>query len=145
MKQNGGEGERLRLRARGLEDFSVLSALVQDALVPIGDIAFLESEGSFVLALNRFRWERNASEGARERVHSGLRFDGVRRASFRGIDRRDRGRFLSLLALAYDDGVVTLNFAGGGVIRLEVDALNCALEDLAEAWPTLWTPHHEAE
>jgi len=145
MTRNGGDEERLRLRARELEDLSVISALVQDALVPVGDIAFLESEGSFVLALNRFRWEGRASDGARERVHAGLRFDGVRRVNFRGIDRRARGRFLSLLALAYDDGVVTLNFAGGGVIRLEVEGLNCALEDLAEPWPTLWTPQHDVD
>lgn len=144
MTQEVGE-ERLRLRARGLDDLSVLSALVQDALVPVGDIAFIESGHSFVLALNRFRWEKKASADARERVHSGLRFDSVSRVRFRGINRHDRGQFLSLLAIAYDDSVVTLHFAGGGVIRLEVDALNCALEDLAEPWPTLWTPRHDAD
>lgn len=144
MTQEAGE-ERLRLRARELDDLSVISALVQDALVPIGDIAFVEPDHSFVLAINRFRWEQKASARRRERVHSGLRFDSVNRVSFRGIDRRDRGRFLSLLAIAYDDGVVTLNFAGGGVIRLEVDALRCALEDLDEPWPTLATPRHEMD
>jgi len=144
MDQEAGE-ERLRLRARELDDLSVVSALVQDALVPIGDVAFLESEHSFVLALNRFRWETNGSAGPRERVHSGLRFDRVRQVQFRGIDRRDRGQFLSLLAIAYDNGVVSLNFAGGGVIRLEVDALVCALEDLAEPWPALSTPRHDAD
>lgn len=144
MTQETGE-ERLRLRARGLDDLSVISALAQDALVPVGDIAFIELEHSFVLALNRFRWEKKASADARERVHSGLRFDSVNRVRFRGIDRHDRGQFLSLLAIAHDDGVVTLNFAGGGVVRLDVDALNCALEDLAEPWPTLWTPRHDAE
>jgi hypothetical protein len=144
MTQVAGE-ERLRLRARGLDDLSVISALVQDALVPVGDIAFIEPEHSFVLALNRFRWEMKVSADARERAHSGLRFDSVNRVRFRGIDRGDRGQFLSLLAIAYDDGIVTLHFAGGGVIRLEVDALNCALEDLAEPWPTLWTPHHDTD
>ena len=144
MTQELGE-ERLRLRARGLDDLSVISALVQDALVPIGDIGYIAPDRSFVLALNRFRWEKKASSDAGERVHAGLRFDTVNRVRLRGIDRRDRGRFLSLLAIAYDDGVVTLNFAGGGVIRLEVDALHCALEDLAEPWPTLWTPHHETD
>jgi hypothetical protein len=144
MTEEAG-AERLRLRARRLDDLSVVSAMAQDALVQIGDIAFIEQEHSFVLALNRFRWETKATSGARERVHSGLRFDSVNRVHFRGIDRRDRGRFLSLLAIAYDEGVVTLNFSSGGVIRLEVAALNCALEDLDEPWPTLWVPHHNTE
>lgn len=135
----------LRLRARGLDDLSVISTLVQDALVPVGDIAFIESENSLVFALNRFRWEQKASADVRERVHSGLRFDSVKRVRFRGIDRGDHGRFLCLLAIAFDDGIVTLHFAGGGEVRLEVDALNCALEDLAEPWPTIWTPHHDAD
>ena len=144
MTQEAGE-ERLRLRARGLDGLSVISALAQDALVPVGDIAFIEPEHSLVFALNRYRWEQKASTEPRERVHSGLRFDDVKRVRFRGIDRHDRGRFLSLLAIAYDDGVVTLHFAGGGAIQLDVDALNCALEDLTEPWPTLWTPRHDTD
>lgn len=135
----------VRLRALSVEDLSVVAALTQDAVVPIGDIAYLETERSFVLALSRFRWEDDADKGERERVHAGLRFDTVKRVRYRYLDLKDRSQFLSLLTLTYDDGIVTLHFSGGGTIRLEVDTLNAALEDLGEPWPTQWTPEHDAE
>ena len=135
----------VRLRARSVEDLSVIGALTQDAIVPIGDIAYLEADRSFVLALNRYRWEDDVEDDDRERVHAGLRFDTVNRVRYRYLDLKDRSRFLSLLTLTYDDGVVTLHFSGGATIRLEVDMLNAALEDLGEPWPTQWTPKHETE
>ena len=142
----GGEGaaDRPRLSARSVEDLAVVAALLQDAIVPLGDMAYIEDTHSFVLALNRFRWERGKDAATRERILSGLRFDAVRRVQYRGIRRDDRGQFLSLLTISYDDGVVALHFAGGGVIRLEVDALHCALEDFGEPWPTPSTPSHDA-
>ncbi len=140
----GKEGKPLRLRARDVEDLAVISAMVQDAIVPLGDMAFLAEERSFVLALNRFRWEAEHAAGkGGERVHAGLRFDRVRKVQLRGIDRRNRGQFLELLAVAYDKGTVMLHFAGGGLIRLLVDDLVCALEDFDEPWPTVWRPRHD--
>ncbi len=142
----GGEGaaDRPRLSARSVEDLAVLAALLQDAIVPLGDMAFLEGEHSFVLALNRFRWETGEDAAERERIMSGLRFDAVRRVQYRGIRRGNRSQFLSLLTISYDDGIVMLHFAGGGRIRLEVDELRCVLEDFGEPWPTPSTPSHDA-
>jgi len=120
--------------------------MLQDALVPLGYITFLADEKSFVMAVNRFRWERG--DAARERIVSGLRFDAVRNVRYRGIDRRDRSGFLSLLTMSYegdaDGGAVVMQFSGGGAIRLEVGGLYCALGDFGEAWPTLWQPDHES-
>lgn len=141
----------LKLRAVDQKDLSVLSAVVQDALAPIGDMAFLADENRFVLALNRFRWE--AEEDAKipgpqgeqhERVHAGLCFEGVRSVRYRNIDRGDRGRYLELLTIACDEGCVVLHFADGAAIRLEVDGLACFLRDLDEPWPTAWRPQHDA-
>lgn len=140
MSQEPG---RLRLRAEALDDLSVISALVQDALVPLGDMAYLPEEKSFMMALNRFRWESGDDAETRERIHAGLRFDRVTRVRYRGIDRRQRGNILSLLAIAYDQGVSTLHFSGDGVIRLEADELRCGLEDFGEPWPTRSIPHHD--
>ena len=117
--------------------------MLQDALVPLGDICFLEDDAAFVMAVNRFRWETGEGAAERERTHAGLRFDGVARVQYRAIDRHDRGQFLSLLTIAYDNGIVVLHFAGGGQIRLEVGSLNCALEDFGEPWPTFVVPAHE--
>ncbi|MGE4217809.1 MAG: DUF2948 family protein [Alphaproteobacteria bacterium] len=133
----------LRLRARDVEDLAVISALVQDALVAVHDIAYLPEAQRFVLAVNRFRWEAEAGSAAEgERVHAGLRFEGVGQARFRGIDRGRPGRVLSLLAIAHDAGSAILHFAEGAAIQLEVAALDCVLEDMDEPWPALRRPQH---
>lgn len=133
----------LRLQAEDLGDLTVIAAALQDALVPAGDIAWLRDEGSFVMAVNRFRWEADGGEGdIHERVHAGLRFDHVKNVQYRNIDHRNRGNFLELLTIACDEGRVVLHFAGGAAIRLEVEKLACALADLDEPWPTAWKPEH---
>jgi hypothetical protein len=143
MTDGEAAADKKRLSARSLEDLSVIAALLQDALVPLGDMSYMRDERSFVMALNRFRWESGEGAAQRERIHAGLRFDDVTRVRYRGIDRSDRHQFLSLLTIAYDDGVVVLAFAGGGEIRLDVEELHCALEDFGEPWPAGATPAHE--
>lgn len=130
----------LRLRAEDLGDLTVIAAALQDALVPAGDIAWLRDEGSFVMAVNRFRWEADGDR--HERIHAGLRFDAVKNVQYRNIDHGDRGSFLELLTVASDEGRVVLHFAGGAAIRLEVEKLICVLADLDEPWPTAWKPKH---
>ena len=139
----------LKLCAGDPEDLTVISSVLQDALVTLGDMTYLPDEKSFVMAVNRFRWERGTD--TRERIVSGLRLDAVRNVQYRGIDRIDRSQFLSFLVMYYtpdpdgDGGSVMIGFAGGGAIRIDVGGLYAALGDLGEAWPTLWTPEHDAD
>ena len=134
----------MKLHAENLEQLSAIAAMLQDALVPPGDISYLEEDRSFAIALNRFRWElAERTDVPYERVLAGLRFDTVTRAQFRGIDRRASGTFLSLLTIAFDDDHVVLHFGGESAIRLDVDRLLCTMEDLGEPWPTHMRPEHE--
>ncbi len=143
-----GGSDGVRLRARDIDDLSVIGSLVQDGLVPIDDVQYLPDEACFVIALNRFCWEKADTGPPYARVHAGLRFDGVRRVAYRGIDRADRGQYYNLLALAYDkpdgaeEGHVVLQFAGDAAIRLTVSQLDCWLRDLGEPWPTPNKPEH---
>jgi len=139
------ERKALSLLAHDVQDLSVVSSVLQDAIVPVFDMVYLEKERTFALAVNRFRWEAGESETAGERVHAGLRFDRVNKVQYRKIDRGERNRFISLLSIAYDAGVVVLHFAGGAAIRLEVDGLLCALKDLDAPWPTIWRPEHSED
>ena len=162
---------RLKLRARDPEDLRVLSACLQDALVPLADIAFLKPEQRFVLVVNRFMWESapeepelsavveakaetaaeddarfEDAEGAAppyQRVNAGLTFDRVRAVRFRGFDARKRDEILNLLNIEAEPQAVILSFSGGGAIRLEVSEILCHLEDVGQPWPTRWRPHHE--
>ncbi|MGH6948407.1 MAG: DUF2948 family protein [Kiloniellales bacterium] len=52
----------LKLRAQDEEDLAVISACLQDALVPLSNIAWLKGEQRFVLVANRFRWECGCGE-----------------------------------------------------------------------------------
>jgi len=165
---------RLKLRAHDAEDLATIAAVLQDALVPVADLAYLKPEKRFVMVATRFRWETapddaDDADGAAEtpspagdarfedadaedladalpfeRINCGVCFDKVRAVRFRGLDPRARDEMLNLLTVTAAPGAITLVFAGGGEIRLKVGAVRCFMEDLGEAWPTRWRPHHEA-
>ena len=134
----------LKLRAVDEEDLAVLSAILQDALVAVGDMAFLPEERRFVLVANRFRWERKPEEGGKlfERTLTGVTFDTVAAVKIRGFDRADRDRLLQVLAVRGEAGAVVFDFSGADSMRLEVERILCHLEDLGEPWPTQWQPRH---
>lgn len=138
----------IRLSAADADDLIVLSSLLQDAVVAIVDMAWLRDQHSFVLVAARFRWEtldraaRAAGRSAGERINCGLRIQQVRRVRMRGIDRASAGATLELSALRHQDGALLLVFAGGAMVRLEVDAILCHLEDFGAPWPTQFQPDH---
>lgn len=161
------ETGRIKLKARDEADLTILSACLQDALVPVREMAFLPKQHRFVLVANRFRWEAQpegplppelppeaeaeadapfaeAAATFYSRVNCGLCFDRVLSVKTRNLDLRRGDRLLSLLAIhAEPDGrAVRLVFAGDAQIRLEVRGIVVLLEDLGEAWPTQWRPSH---
>lgn len=152
----------LKLRAADQEDLAVIATCLQDALVPIGDMSFIPEDRRFVLVANRFRWELGGASAARvavtddhpdasydaaagpsfERVNCGVWFDGVTAVRTKSVNLHDRSTILELLTLRQDDGQLSLIFAGGPVIQLEIDGLCCFLEDIGEPWPTRRRPGH---
>ncbi len=130
----------LRLRAKDVDDLAVLSAMIQDALAPLSDMVFAQEQRRFVIALNRFRWNE---PNPPTRTHALLSVEGVARVRMRGIDRSDRDRIMNVLSLTFVDGVAEFTVSGGGAIRLEVEALDCFLEDVGEPWPAQRKPEHE--
>lgn len=141
----------LRLKAVSEDDLAVISGALQDAIIPIGDISFEPATHQFVFVANRFRWETGAAGDAQrpgERVNAGVTFSNVTAVQRRGIDFRDRGAFLNLLAVSClaSEGqagpVIELTCAGDTAIRLETTGLLCHLEDFGEPWPTQWRPQH---
>jgi hypothetical protein len=131
-------GANLRLRAEDAEDFRVVAACLQDALVPLGDMTFDGDLKEFILVANRFRWESSPGE----RVHCAVHFTGVAAVRRRGIDLRERGRILDLLTIEAEPGAVVLLFAGDVAVRLEGERIGCRLRDLGEPWPATGTPRH---
>lgn len=160
---DGRERKALRLRIRDAEDLRVASAVLQDALAAVHDMAYLPREKRFVMIANRFCWEQApeplaaesedeetadasfAEAGASavyERVNCGLVFDHVRRVRLSGFALGDRARILELLALSLAGNRLLMTFAGGAAVELTVSRLCCHLEDLGQPWPTLRRPSH---
>ncbi len=140
----------LKLRAEDAEDIAVISACLQDALIELADMRWLEDERRFVLVASRFAWERpRVREGKRflyERVHCGVAFEEVTRVRMRGINRpADGGRVLELLAVSVEEGGIHLLLAGGAEVRIEVAGIDCRLKDVGEPWPVIDRPRHPGE
>ncbi len=144
----------LKLRAADAEDLAVVSSVLQDALVPVGDMEYFAGEKRFVMVANRFRWEAADADGGAEcrqgtifeRVNCAVTFeqvDGVRRQN---IDRADAAKPLSILTVqpSEEGNGIDLVFSGKGLIRLAAAAIDCRLEDMDEPWPTRHRPDHEA-
>ncbi|ABN77387.1 DUF2948 family protein [Cereibacter sphaeroides] len=148
----GGEAP-LYLGAETPEDLGVISALVQDAVLPAGEMRWLPRKRRFALLLNRFRWEdREAAERDRrpyERVQSVLAVDGVLSVRTQGFDRSDADLVLSLLAVEFEPGAdgggrILLVLAGDGAVALEVEALEVVLRDVTRPYaaPSGRVPDH---
>ncbi len=135
----------LKLRAEDADDLAILSAALQDAAVPISDMRYFPEEKRFMLAASRYRWESDRGEkaGAGERIASALIFDHVTRVRRRGLEQQDGERILALLAMEHGQGTVDLHFSGDAAIRLEVEKLDCRLDDFGESWPTIFRPTHK--
>ncbi|HEY3147474.1 MAG TPA: DUF2948 family protein, partial [Dongiaceae bacterium] len=134
-----------------------------DALIPLNEMRYLPEERRFILVANRFRWERAAQPsqeaspgqdatfdsdedfGNQQRTNAGVCIDRVLSVRSRGIDRGRPDDFLSLLSLELDGNMLSLLFAGGGIIQVEVEGLSLYLSDLGKAWPTQWQPDHALE
>lgn len=136
--------DALRLRAEDEEDLAVISAVLQDALIPVCDMAYLPEEQRFALVANRFRWEppHDRPRENFERRMTGFSVAGVTQVKRRGFALADCDRILVLLAIRPVEGALQLDFAGSASIRLETGGILCHLDDLSDPWPTKWRPRH---
>lgn len=139
----------LKLTALDAEDLSILSAHLQDAVLLIGGMKYLPGEKRFAAVVNRFNWQGAANSKGKtyERRRAGLRFDRVLSVKAQNIRQGTDDAVLELLAIEFEPtdepaGHITLVFAGGGAIRLEVECVEAAAADLGPAWETASRPEH---
>lgn len=143
----------LRLIAFDEDDLKVFSAHLQDALLRIDEMAFLPQERRFAALLKRFDWlgadaKQPAPGQFFERRQAALRFERVLGAQYRNLpldNKSDEVR--ELLAIDFElseppGGHVSLIFAGGGAIRLQVECIEAELRDLGPVWRTRRKPDH---
>lgn len=139
----------LKLAAMDADDLSVLSAHVQDAVLKVSEVKWMQATGHLVVPMNRFAWERTKAfgRGSNERRRAVLQFDRVRSVQAVGVTPEDKDRVLSLLALVFDAGdppagAISLVCSGDTVLRLEVECIEARLTDLGPAWSASMRPKH---
>src|SRR3569623_1208620 len=129
----------LRLRAEDGEDLAVLAAMLQDATVRVGDLAFLPRARRFIGVATRFCWEQGMDPRLSHRfgiarVRAGFHFDTVRAVRARSIAQDQPDSVLSLLTMTAEPipaGVaISLVCAGGGEIRIAAEAVVVHLRDM---------------
>lgn len=142
----------LKLVALDEEDLAIISAHVQDAVLKVRDLTFLQQEKRFALAMNRFAWEREKRALFRrkhERHYSVLHFERVLAARSAGIRMDKPDEVLSLLAVRFvpgepPSGTIELLFSGDAAVQLDVECIEARLADTGAAWDTPIRPRHRA-
>ncbi len=142
----------LRLIAADQDDLQIISACLQDAVGKVGDFAYLPEKRRFAFVTNRFVWEvaTHKKRGPFARVRAGLHFDDVLSVKQMHIKTDAPDAVVALLSINYavveDDktATITLRFAGGGSIRLEVEAVNVQMNDMSDPWQTRSKPDHQS-
>ena len=112
----------LNLIAFDADDLAVISAHLQDAVLKVGDIAYLPRERRFAAVGNRFDWTEALKAGNRRppeymRRQAALRFERVLAAKLQGIDLSRKSAILSLLAISFEPGAAPENPGGQVVLR----------------------------
>jgi hypothetical protein len=140
----GTAAEPLRLLAEDADDLHIISAALQDAIMRPVDIVWEPPARRVTLQLSRFCWECGGT-----RVMSAMQFGDVISVKSRRLPRGPE-HALELLAMDFEPaeapgGRVTLMFAGGGDLRIDVECLDAVLTDLSERWPARVAPTHLAD
>lgn len=135
----------LKILAQNTEDLNILSACLQDSLIPVKELEYDKDQKKFVMLLHRYRWEDQEAESQGSRIHAALVFDAVTHVQIKGMDQtKSRTALtLSLLSLSYHAPYVYITCADNISLRLEVDQLKVKLRDGSLAWPAK-TPVHQA-
>lgn len=146
-----GADRPIALIAQEADDLPVLSALVQDAVFPLRELAYVRPRRRFAILLSRFRWEDRARAKAMgrsyERVQSLLVVHDVLAVRSTGFDPNAKDAVLSLLSIhfiatAEGAGRLALTLSGGGAIELEVETLDATLRDVTRPHLAKSVPDH---
>lgn len=149
---DAGPDTPLTLRAESADDLQIISALVQDAILPANELSYDSRARRLALLINRFRWE-DADAARREkrefeRVRALLVINDVLRVQSDGVDR-DADTVLELLTITWqpgEDGTgrLLLEFAGDGTLAADVECINLDLRDVTRPYvaPSGKAPSH---
>ena len=150
---------QLRLLARDEDDVAVVSALLQDAIIPGADMEFNRKKNQFIIVANRFCWEIQPLDGVtssdgnpvHERRLCGISIRHVTAVQHNNWPDLRQDALFNLLALRYVDVAqpedervgLQFEFSGGSSLLLLTDEIDIMLADLDVGHPTSLKPVHD--
>ena len=140
----------LKLNATTIEDLKVLSAHLQDSITQPGNILHLNKNRILLIQFNRFMWE-DVEKGVFRKnkiILSILKFENVLSVNAKNLNQKKKDHFLDFLAieskiLSDKSYEIKLNFAGNILIKIDVEVIECFLEDIGQPWETKNKPKED--
>jgi len=142
--------KNLKLIGKNKEDLEIISSYIQDSIVSIGDMVFLEKNRIFLMIINRFMWENVEKKISKQikRIRCAIKFEEVLKVKSKKIDQKNKNTTLECLAIKCNE-ILNKNyetiffFSGQGVITLIAESIEVVLHDLGEAWNVKHIPKHK--
>ena len=144
------EKNNLKLIGRNQKDLKVISAYLQDSIVTVKDMVFLRKNKTFIMIINRFKWENVEREVLSEnkRIRSAIKFEEVFRVKSKNINQKNKNRRLEILAIKCKEIInrnyeIKIFFAGDGIITLIQETIDIIMHDLGVSWNVKYAPKHK--
>ena len=137
------EFKKIHLYGSDIEDYEVLSSLIQDAAIPISEMKFDKVEKQFFLVCSRFSWESKLQHGGNKRIVSGICFDNVIEVKKKNFPSFNSENILNFLTLKKERGFIELIFSNNILIKLVGNNISFRIDDLNKEWPTIFSPNHK--
>ena len=137
------EFKKIHLYGSDIEDYEVLSSLIQDAAIPTSEMMFDKVEKQFFLVCSRFSWESRLQNKGNKRIVSGICFDNVIEVKKKNFPSFNSENILNFLTLKKERGFIELIFSNNILIKLVGNYISFRIDDLNKEWPTIFSPNHK--
>ena len=137
------EFKKIHLYGSDIEDYEVLSSLIQDAAIPTSEMKFDKVEKQFFLVCSRFSWENRLQNKGNKRIVSGICFDNVIEVKKKNFPSFNSENILNFLTLKKERGFIELIFSNNILIKLVGKNISFRIDDLNKEWPTIFSPNHK--
>ena len=120
----------LKLIGKNKEDLKIISAYLQDSIVSVSDIVFLQKNKTFVMIVNRFMWENpdRVIYGENKRIRCAVKFEDVISVKSKNVNQTNKDKFFECLAIECSSEIeeyqeINIFFAGDSVITLASEGI----------------------
>ena len=137
------EFKKIHLYGSDIEDYEVLSSLIQDAAIPTSEMMFDKVEKQFFLVCSRFSWESKLQNKGNKRIVSGICFDNVIEVKKKNFPSFNSENILNFLTLKKVTGFIELIFSNNILVKLIGNKISFRIDDLNKEWPTIFSPNHK--